>query len=123
MHASPTATSTASDQLALLLKLVRPNALLSSTERAYALTLMEHVTPSQAWGVSGGVPPQATLALKNGWLPLGSGTSDWQINSIGWASGAGRNYLIAVLTTGNPSEAYGIDTIEQVSSDVWSALG
>jgi len=37
--------------------------------------------------------------------------------------GAGRNYLIAVLTTGNPSEVYGIDTIEQVSSDVWSALG
>ncbi|MHB8221141.1 MAG: serine hydrolase, partial [Acidimicrobiales bacterium] len=116
-------TTTATDQIALLLKLVRPNSLLTDAERSYALTLMEHVTPSQAWGISGGVTPGSTVALKNGWLPLSGGAGDWQINSIGWVSGAGRNYLIAVLTTGNPSEQYGIQTIEQVSSDVWSALG
>ena len=83
---------------------------------------MENVTASEAWGVSGGVPSGVTLALKNGWLPLNSTDTDWQINSIGWVSGDGRNYLVAVLTTGDPSEQYGIDTIDQLSSMVWAAL-
>ena len=38
-------------------------------------------------------------------------------------SGDGRDYLISVLTTGNPDEQYGIDTISQLSSFVWTALG
>ena len=42
--------------------------------------------------------------------------SDWQINSIGWVSGGGRTYLMAVLTTGNPTEQYGIDTIDQLAA-------
>ncbi len=37
------------------------------------LGLMEAVTPSQAWGVSAGAAPATTVALKNGWLPVGSG--------------------------------------------------
>ena len=115
-------TTTAADQLVLLRKLIEPSSLLTSAERSYALSLMENVTPSQRWGVSGGVPPQVTVALKNGWLPLtGSGT-DWQINSVGWISGQGRDYLMAVLTTGNPTEQYGIDTIDQVARIVWNHM-
>ena len=45
--------------------------------------------------------------MKDGWLPLNSSETDWQVNSIGWVSGYGRNYLIAVLTTGSPAEQYG----------------
>jgi beta-lactamase class A len=110
------------DQLTLLRTLVEPNALLTNPERSYALTLMENVTPDQRWGVSGGVPAQATVALKNGWLPLNSANNDWQINSVGWVSGSGRDYLIAVLTTGNPTEQYGIDTIDQLAAMVWNAM-
>jgi hypothetical protein len=84
---------------------------------------MENITPSQRWGVSAGVPAQVTVALKNGWLPLNQAGTDWQINSVGWVSGLGRNYLIAVLSTGNPAEQYGIDTIDQLSAAVWSHLG
>jgi hypothetical protein len=87
------------------------------------LSLMEDVTPSQRWGVSGGVPAQVTVALKNGWLPLRGPGSDWQINSVGWISGAGRNYLMAVLSTGNPSEQYGIDTIDALAATVWQRMG
>ena len=47
----------------------------------------------------------------------------WQINTTGWVSGAGRNYLIAVLTNGNASKQYGIDTVNAVSVLVWQALG
>jgi hypothetical protein len=112
-------TSTPADQLALLRELVEPGKLLTDAERHYALSLMENVTPSQRWGVSGGVPAQITVALKNGWLPLNEADTDWQINSVGWVSGRGRDYLIAVLSTGNPDEQYGIDTIDQLAAIVW----
>jgi Beta-lactamase enzyme family len=112
------------DQLTLLKQLVvpGPRPLLSKTERSYALSLMENVTPDQAWGVSGGVPAGVTVALKNGWLPLNDASTDWQVNSVGWISGDGRDYLVAVFSTGNPTEQYGIDTINGLSSLIWSAM-
>ena len=112
-------TTTPTDQISLLRELVEPNALLTSAERSYALSLMENVTPSQRWGITGGVPPQATVALKNGWLPLNNTGTDWQINSVGWISGGRADYLMAVLTTGNPTEQYGIDTINGLAAIVW----
>jgi hypothetical protein len=115
-------TTIPGDQLTLLRTLVEPNSLLTNAERNYALSLMENVTPGQRWGVSGGVPAQATVALKNGWLPLNSANNNWQINSVGWISGSGRDYLIAVLTTGNPTEQYGIDTIDQLAAMVWNGM-
>jgi Beta-lactamase enzyme family len=116
-------TTVPTDQIALLRQLVTPGSLLTSVERGYALSLMENVTPSQRWGVSSGVPAQVTVALKNGWLPLDSTDDDWQVNSVGWVYGLGRNYLIAVLSTGNPTEQYGIDTIDQLSAIVWDDMG
>ena len=116
-------TTSPDDQIALLRQLVAPSPLLTSAERDYALSLMEDVTPSQRWGISGGVPAQVTVALKNGWLPLQGTDSDWQVNSVGWISGGGRNYLIAVLTTGNPSEQYGIDTIDRLAAMAWRGMG
>jgi beta-lactamase class A len=115
-------TTTPADQIVLLRELIKPSTLLTVAQRKDALQLMENVAPSQRWGVTGGVPQQATVALKNGWLPLNSAGTDWQINSIGWISGSGRDYLLAVLTTGNPDEQYGIDTISQLSAMVWQGM-
>ena len=94
--------------------------MLSDASRAYALNLMEHVTPSQAWGVSEGVAVGVTVALKNGWLPI---ASLWTVNSIGWVNGQGRNYAVAVLTDNDPSEQYGIDTISEIASASFETLG
>jgi beta-lactamase class A len=116
-------TTTPTDQIALLRELAGPGPLLTGTERRYAVSLMESVAPSQRWGVSGGVPPQATVALKNGWLPLDQAATDWQVNSVGWVVGLGRDYLMAVLTTANPSEQYGIDTIDALSAAIWQNMG
>ena len=116
-------TTTPADQIALLRQIAVPGGLLSTAERGYVAQLMENVTPSQRWGVCAGVPVQATVALKNGWLPLNQAGTDWQINSVGWVSGLGRDYLIAVLSTGNPAEQYGIDTIDRLSAAVWRHLG
>ena len=115
-------TTTPADQIVLLRELIKPSTLLTDTQRQDALQLMENVAPSQRWGVTGGVPQQATVALKDGWLPLNSAGTDWQVNSIGWISGSGRDYLMAVLTTGNPDEQYGIDTISQLSATVWRGM-
>ena len=115
-------TTTPADQIVLLRELIEPSTLLTDAQRHSALEFMENVTPGQRWGVTGGVPPQATVALKNGWLPLNSARTDWQINSIGWVKGSGRNYLMAVLTTGNPTEQYGIDTINRLSAMAWGNL-
>jgi beta-lactamase class A len=111
------------DQIALLRRLVEPGPALSGSARQYALSLMENVTPAQRWGVCGGVPAQATVALKNGWLPLNPFGTDWQVNSVGWISGLGRDYLMAVLSTGGPDEQYGIDTISRLGAIVWAGLG
>jgi hypothetical protein len=116
-------TTTPDDQIALLRQLVTPGSVLPRAAREYALSLMEDVTPSQRWGVSGGVPVQVTVALKNGWLPLHGTGSDWQVNSVGWISGGGRNYLMAVLSTENPSEQHGIDTIDALAATVWQRMG
>jgi len=113
-----TTTTTALDRLAMIRTLVEPNPLLTDASRAYVLNLMENITPSQDWGATGGVPPGVTVALKNGFAII----DGWQINTTGWVSGEGRDYLIAVLTNGNVSEQYGIDTVNSVSALVWSAL-
>lgn len=113
-------TTTARDEVVLVSRFAYPNAVLSGASRRYGLSLMENIEPGQAWGVSGGVPAGTTIALKNGWLPFGA---NWQINSIGWIDGHGRNYVLAVLTAANPSEAYGIDTIQGVASYVYRSAG
>lgn len=113
--------TTALDQVTLVSKLAYQNPLFSDADRRYGLNLMEHVEADQAWGVSAGVAPGTTVALKNGWIDLpGSG---WQVNSIGWINGNGRNYVLAVLTSGNASEQDGISTIEKIASVMYSELG
>jgi hypothetical protein len=108
--------STARDQIRLLEHLALPNRVLSGASRSYELGLMHDVEVAQDWGVSSGVLAPATVALKNGWLPLGEG---WEINSIGSVTGRYRDYLIAVLTSENPSMGYGVATIAGISQLVW----
>jgi Beta-lactamase enzyme family len=116
-------TTTPADQLTLLRQLITPGPLLTGIQRRYALGLMEHVTSDQGWGVSAGVPAGVTIALKNGWLPLNSAADDWEVNSVGWISGDGRDYLIAVLTTGSPTEQAGINLIASIAAMTWRAMG
>jgi hypothetical protein len=113
-------TTTAADQVQLLKKVAYPNTLLTDASRSYELDLMTNVDPAQAWGVSSGVGAGATIAIKNGWLPLDSG--GWQVNSVGYIHGDGRDYLVAVLTDGQATEADGIDAIEGLSDLLWKAL-
>lgn len=112
--------TSAADQIKLLRQLVGPGRL-DGPSRRYELNLMSHIEADQDWGVSGGVPAGVSVALKNGWVPITS-DENWEVNSIGRIKGDGRDYLVAVLTRGDASEQYGIDTIEEVSRLIWGGL-
>jgi beta-lactamase class A len=114
-------TTTALDQVRLVKTFVFPNAVLTGAARQYGLHLMESVEADQAWGITGGVPAGTLVAVKNGWLPL-QGDSDWQVDSIGWVDGHGRDYVLAVLTNGNADEADGIDTIQTIAQTLFREL-
>jgi len=114
-------TTTALDEVNLIRKFAYPNPLLTTGHREYGVTLMKNVESDQRWGISGGVPAGASVAIKNGWLPLAG--QGWQVNSIGWVQGKSRDYVLAVLTSHNPSEQYGIDTIETIARTVYRKMG
>jgi hypothetical protein len=111
-------STTALDQLLLLRQIAFPSALLTGAQRRYALGLMRHVTPGQAWGVTGGATAGATVALKNGWLPH---RGRWYVNSVGYVRGQRRRYLIAVLTAGT-SFAAQVRTIDHLAALAWRFL-
>ena len=112
-------TTTPQDQLALLHSVLFKGPLLTRASRDYEYGLMRHIIPFDTWGVTAGPEHHAKVAFKNGWLPY---DGSWQVNSIGSVRGDGRHYLIAVMTDGSPTEAYGIDTIEHVSTTAWQRL-
>jgi hypothetical protein len=112
-------TTTAADQVQLVRTVAYPNAILTPASQAYELNLMEHVDPGQTWGVSAGVVAGSAVALKNGWLSLAGG--GWQVNSIGYVDGDGRDYVISVLTT-DDTEADGINFIQGLSGLIWQEL-
>ena len=113
-------TTTADDMVKVMSTFAFPNAVLSDPSRAYGLSLMHNVEPSQVWGVPADAPP-GSVALKTGFITPSPG--DAQVNSIGFVSGAGRSYVFAILTDGNPSEPYGEATINTLATLVFDALG
>jgi hypothetical protein len=112
-------TTTAADQVQLMRTLAYPGDILTPASQGFEIGLMEHVESDEGWGISSGPGADATVALKNGWLPLDAG--GWQVNSVGYVNGDGRNYVIAVLTDG-ATEASGIAAIEGLSTLIWQEL-
>jgi hypothetical protein len=113
-------TTSAADMVKVVRLFAYPNGILSDASRAYGLSLLHAVEPSQVWGVPDGAPP-GSAAIKTGFITPGPG--DAQVNSIGYVAGGGRDYVFAILTDGNPNEAYGVDTINGLASLVYDALG
>jgi beta-lactamase class A len=116
-------TTTPLDEIKLLRAVFVDDTYMSAEDRMYQLRLMRSVIPSERWGISYGVPNSVSVALKNGWLPLNNSDTDWQINSVGWVRGDGQDYLVAIFSTGNPNEEYGIQTLDTISSEIWKYIG
>jgi beta-lactamase class A len=103
---------TARDELQLMRLLTEHNSVLTDSSRTYELNLMNHVVSYERWGVPAGAPSGLTVYVKNGWL---NDPVLWVINSIGAIEGHGRNYKMAILTYNNPSEQYGINTVQAIA--------
>jgi beta-lactamase class A len=114
--------TSAADQVTLVRTLLRRTPLLSPASQHLARHLMRHTASGQRWGVSSGPSSHAVVGLKDGWLPVESDDDRWAVNSIGWVRDGRREYEIAILTAHQPSEDYGIDTVERLSRIVWAHM-
>lgn len=104
-------TTTVAGQLDLLSVLVSARSPLRASARRYELGLMRRVQTGQDWGVTAAAGAGTRPAVKNGWLPAGP-DGQWVINSIGVISHAGQRLLVAVLSSGQPSEPAGIGQVQ-----------
>nr|WP_037967960.1 serine hydrolase [Streptomyces sp. SS] len=101
------------DEQRLLSLITAKNNVLSDNARAYILKLMGNVITSQKWGTPAGAPSSLSVHVKNGWLQRA--TRGWRVHSIGTFKDAAHDYTITVLTDGNSTMTYGVNTIQAVS--------
>ncbi|MFF8320070.1 serine hydrolase [Streptomyces bobili] len=115
--------TTAADQLTLLRQVFGTDSTgseLSEASRMYLQGLMGRIAAGQRWGVSA-VADGSSWALKNGWLPR-TATGLWDVNSIGRVTSGGHDYLVAVLSDGNATQAKGIALVEAAAEAAMSAF-
>jgi beta-lactamase class A len=98
---------TAADQTRLFLHI---DSFIPARHRAYAMSLLAGIVPSQRWGVGEVVPEGWKLYFKGGW-GYGTGLLDHQVALL--VRGCAR-VSIAVLTMYDGSHAYGKDTLKGI---------
>ncbi|MGW6357205.1 serine hydrolase [Streptomyces sp. NPDC055092] len=108
------------DEQKLLSLVTAKNSVLSDNSRAYILKLMGKVVSSQRWGTPAGAPSSVAVHVKNGWLERS--THGWRVHSIGAFDGGGHDYTISVLTHGNSTMSYGVNTIQGVAKAIHKDL-
>lgn len=110
-------TATPRAMALLLAKLLQGDAL-DPEGQVRAMNLMGNIEAlDQRWGVSAGLPAElpagASSGLKDGWYWDDDG---WWVNSVGYVVPPnGGRYSLAILTNGQPSFAYGVETVETVA--------
>lgn len=103
-----------------LLTQLHNGTILTATDRAAALDLMQHVEADQQWGVGDTAPSGATFAMKNGWVPGPDGL--WSVNTSGIVNVNGETYIISVYTQEQSALANGQAIVQQVCGAVATAL-
>jgi Beta-lactamase enzyme family len=102
---------TAADQAHFFYRLP---GLVPSAHRSFALDLLSHVVSYQSWGIPAVARPRGwTVWFKGGWR----GTDIGQlVHQVARLRKDGRTFSMCVLTDGDPSMAYGIETIQGVTT-------
>ena len=103
-------TQICSRDMALLMKGI--DTLVPERHRVFGMTQLRRIVPRQRWGV-----PDVTgwrPYFKGGWTPASEG--GWRVNQVALLRGPDRQELaVAILSNGQPSKGYGIDTIRGVA--------
>jgi hypothetical protein len=97
--------TTVADQLQLLADFSSPRSPLLTAERVFAAGLLADVAAGQRWGVPAAASSGTSYAVCDGWMP---DPRLWVVNSIGIVRRGGQELLIAVLSSGNLTEAGGV---------------
>jgi Beta-lactamase enzyme family len=89
-------------------------ALVPATHRALALYLLSHVASYQSWGIPAVARPLGwQVWFKGGWR----GTAIGQlVHQVARLNKGGRTFSVAIFTNGDPSQGYGIETIQGVTA-------
>src|SRR5271157_3328567 len=102
--------TSAIDQARFLFMLDR---LITQRFYGYARYLMSTIEPSQSWGIPPVARPMWQVFFKTGALP-----EQGLFNEVARLERGPLTFTIAVLTDGDPSMAYGEQTIEGVAADL-----
>ncbi|MDT0304082.1 serine hydrolase [Streptomonospora wellingtoniae] len=109
-------TTTADDRLRLLRSVFTPASPLSERSRDHVRRLMGSVAPEQAWGISAAADPAGSARLKNGWAPVRGDGGLWTVHSTGGIVRGEREYLVAVLSDGQPDYGTGVQGVESAAA-------
>jgi hypothetical protein len=96
----------------------RIDGLMPRRHREYGMRLLNRIVPSQRWGIPPVKPPGWTIHFKGGW---GSGTG-LVTHQVALLLRGERRISLAILTTSNPSHAYGTDTIRGIAKRLLRGL-
>ncbi|HEX4188018.1 MAG TPA: serine hydrolase [Solirubrobacteraceae bacterium] len=99
--------TSAADQARLFAAL---GQLIPSRFYGYARGLLSGIEGSQSWGVPAVARPGWQVFFKGGWLPM-----EKVFNQVARLERRDLSFTVAVLTSGEPSMAYGEQTIEGVT--------
>lgn len=114
-------TTSASDQVDLMVQLVIGGGPLGSDGRARARQYLLGVVPDQQWGAPAGLPEAWDVPMKNGFYPLGSG--GWRINTVGLVEDPlGAGWVVTILSDRWPRESTGIEAVEFIANAINQAM-
>jgi hypothetical protein len=85
----------------------------------YARWLLSNIEPSESWGIPAVARPEFQVFFKGGWLPQSEGL----VNQVGRLERPEITFAMSVLTTHDPSMAYGEQTIEGVTARLLGRAG
>ena len=85
----------------------------------YARWLLSTIEPSESWGIPAIARPEFQVFFKGGWLPQSEGL----VNQVGRLERPGITFAMSVLTTHDPSMAYGQQTIQGVTARLLGLAG
>jgi hypothetical protein len=98
---------------------VRQDAMIPGRFDGYARWLLSTIEPSESWGIPAIARPEFQVFFKGGWLPKSEGL----VNQVGRLERPGIVFALAVLTTHDPSMAYGEQTIQGVTARLLGRAG
>jgi hypothetical protein len=88
--------------------------LLPGRHRGFAMTLLKRIVRKQRWGIPEAIGGTWTPFFKGGWHD--DAPDNWRVHQIALVRGPqGEELAVAVLSSGQKSKGYGIDTVTKVA--------